>query len=569
MIPIGRVLGPAEENGQIKIQTKDNIYTRVGEYLLYKTLVNGEEQEVFAIIISRCICRNLPANFLANPSIDAGKIASALGLPNALNDIEYEITANILGYFDNKLKSFVNPRINPNPNTIIYLPPDEKLSPVLFSAKRNEIASAYIGNMLLRPSLDVIVNVDKLVATHFAILAGTGSGKSYLTRVILEELMQHYNRAAIAVFDPHGEYETLNQMSNSKKFEYKDLARNKTYRPEVKIVRPGLDFSINTHELNFGDIRFLLPDISEKMSQLLEELLNEVKNATRKKNFKWTYSDLLGFLEDKIEGEEEKKSNNKGTLEALRWRLNSRFDARNKKQKLFVDDGGTSLRELFRPGQCTVIRLDGLEEREQQVCAAILLRKVYKAREAHKNNDENTEPENSLEYPVFSIIEEAHRFAPSGENNSASNTILKTILSEGRKFGVGVGLITQRPGKLDQNVLSQCMTQFFMRIINPNDQESVGKSVEGAGRDLLKELPSLSNGQAIVSGMAVRTPVLLKVREAYTDHKGDSIESATVWNKFFDEKEEARREMQTATRKANPEDEEADNFEIWLAKGST
>jgi hypothetical protein len=184
MIPIGRVIGPAEENGQIKIQTKDNLYTRVGEYLFYRTSINDEEQEVFAIIISRCICRNLPANFLSNPAIDAAKIASALGLPNALNGIEYEITANILGYFDNKLKSFVNPRINPNPNTIIYLPPDNKLLPILFSAKRNEIASAYIGNMLLRPSLDVIINVDKLVATHFAILAGTGSGKSYLTRVI-------------------------------------------------------------------------------------------------------------------------------------------------------------------------------------------------------------------------------------------------------------------------------------------------------------------------------------------------------------------------------------------------
>ncbi len=566
MIPIGRVIGPGEENGQIKIQTKDNIHTRIGEYLSYKTSVNGQEQEVFAIIISRCICRNLPANFMANPAIDASKIASALGLPNALNGIEYEITVNILGYFDHKIKSFVNPRINPNPNTIIYLPPDEKLSPVLFSAKRNEIASAYIGNMLLRPSLDVIINVDKLVSTHFAILAGTGSGKSYLTRVILEELMQYYNRAAIAVFDPHGEYETLSQMSNSKKFEYKDLARNKIYRPDIKILRPGQDFSINTYEMNFGDIRFLLPDITEKMSQLLEELINEVKGAAYKKNYKWTYNELLSCLDDKIAGEEEKKSNNKGTLEALRWRLNSRFDAKNKKHKLFVDDGGTPLRELFRPGQCTVIRLDGLEEREQQVCAAILLRKVYKAREAHKN-DENIEAENSLEYPVFSIIEEAHRFAPSGENNSASNTILKTILSEGRKFGVGVGLITQRPGKLDQNVLSQCMTQFFMRIINPNDQESVGKSVEGAGRDLLQELPSLSNGQAIVSGMAVRTPVLLKVREAYTDHKGDSIESAKVWNSFFDEKEEARREMSLATRKAQvPDEDESANFEIWLTK---
>src|ERR1051325_5094853 len=72
---------------------------------------------------------------------------------------------------------------------------------------------------------------------------------------------------------------------------------------------------------------------------------------------------------------------------------------------------------------------------------------------------------------------------PAGQTVVSTN-ILKQILSEGRKFGVGIGLITQRPGKLDQDVLSQCMTQVIMRIVNPVDQDTVAKSVEGAGRQL-------------------------------------------------------------------------------------
>ena len=89
-----------------------------------------------------------------------------------------------------------------------------------------------------------------------------------------------------------------------------------------------------------------------------------------------------------------------------------------------------------------------------------------RARQCRRRGDE------SLPYPVFVLLEEAHRYAPAGQQVVSTN-ILKQILSEGRKFGVGIGLITQRPGKLDQDVLSQCMTQFIMRIVNPIDQQTI------------------------------------------------------------------------------------------------
>ncbi len=545
MKAIGRVIGPADEAGQIKIQTKDNWHSRIGEYLIYKIKINNTETNVFASIISRQIKRNFPSTYLADPSIDATDVASALGLDASLDGIEYEIVANTLGYFDEKLHSLVNPRINPDPNTPIYLAPDELLQPVLFSKERSSIGSAEIGHLLLRPNIPVIINTNEMVSTHLAILAGTGSGKSYLARVLLEELLRPYNRAAIVVFDPHGEYETLSSISQSDKPEFKDA----NYGPQIKTLIPGIDFQITISELSSADIKFLLPDISEKMSTFLDRIQQNAYNRGKARKRQWTYADLIYELDSMAEGngDENKKENISSTLDGLKWRLEKRFHPKGSRPRLFIDDGGTPLNELFKPGQCTVIRLDGLEEEEQQVLAAIMLRKIYKARERAFKGELEEDPKNALEYPVFALFEEAHRFAPIGDRDIVSTRILRTVLAEGRKFGVGVGLITQRPGKLDQNVLSQCMTQFLMRIINPNDQQSIAQGVESAGRELLRELPSLSKGQAIVAGVAVRTPVLLKVRTAFSEHKGASANSAEEWIKYFSPEQNQRRQIETAT----------------------
>jgi uncharacterized protein len=132
--------------------------------------------------------------------------------------------------------------------------------------------------------------------------------------------------------------------------------------------------------------------------------------------------------------------------------------------------------------------------------------------------------------------------------------VLKQILSEGRKFGVGIGLITQRPGKLDQDVLSQCMTQVIMRIVNPFDQQTVAQSVEGAGRAMLAELPALTKGQAIISGVGVNTPVMCRIRRRITAHGGETFDAPAEWMKWHSGSERSRRE-QTEAPYLKPSDE--------------
>jgi DNA helicase HerA-like ATPase len=233
---------------------------------------------------------------------------------------------------------------------------------------------------------------------------------------------------------------------------------------------------------------------------------------------------------------------NVGSIDALLWRLDNRFD---RPDSIFSDSEHIPLNELFQPGRCTVLQLSDIEQNEQQVVVATLLRRVNKARVATVRQEAEPTSDHYLPYPVFSLLEEAHRFAPAGQTVVSTN-ILKQILSEGRKFGVGIGLITQRPGKLDQDVLSQCMTQIIMRIVNPIDQDTVAKSVEGAGRQLLDELPALTKGQAVISGVGVNTPVMCRIRPRITRHGGETFDAPSEWARWHTGEEQEKRKQDEA-----------------------
>ncbi len=136
-----------------------------------------------------------------------------------------------------------------------------------------------------------------------------------------------------------------------------------------------------------------------------------------------------------------------------------------------------------------------------------------------------------LDYPVFIVLEEGHKFA-TANSESWSKKILKTILSEGRKFGIGVCVVSQRPGKLDSDVLSQCMSQIIMKIKNPVDQKNIRDSIESVSEDLINELPGLTKGQALISGEAINTPVLINIRKRLTTHGGQSHDAIKAWTEY-------------------------------------
>lgn len=535
---IGTVKGPGELPHEFLFITIDNTHTRIGEFVYYEANDGKNPLQIIGTINSRRLVRNLPDVFLSDPNTPPSLVSSLIGLEVDSSEI-YEITVETIGYFNNKIGDFVNPRIPPNPGDGCYLASSETLAKVLSPKKHTETGSAHIGSLLTRneDEVPIILSVKDVVSTHLAILASTGSGKSYTAGVFIEELMQPHNGAAVLIVDPHGEYQTLNSIHSHEKFV------SAGYTPEVKLYTPDR-IKVRFSTLTEADVKYLLPEgTSDKMLHFLHLAYNKLKERKDFDRGTWGYHDLRDCVTEQKYGNENGKGDggNVSSIEGLLWRLDNRFD---RNSGIFSASEHIDLNELFMPGRVTVLQLSDIEQNEQQVIVGTLLRRVNKARMLTVR-EEATSGENYLPYPVFTLLEEAHRFAPAGASVVSTN-ILKQILAEGRKFGVGIGLITQRPGKLDQDVLSQCMTQIIMRIVNPIDQQTIAQSVEGAGRAMLAELPALTKGQAIISGVGVNTPVMCRIRSRITKHGGETFDAPNEWAKWHSGEAKENREQDEA-----------------------
>lgn len=536
----GTVKGPGELPHEYLFITTDNTKTRIGEFVYYTATDGDDVRQILGTISGRKLIRNLPDAFLADPNTPPAMISALIGLDGELEI--YEITVETIGFFNEKFGDFINPRIPPNPGDGVFLASNESLGRVLSPRKGNQIGSAHIGSLLTRQAgeVPVVLSVKDVVSTHLAILASTGSGKSYTAGVLIEELMLPHNGAAVLIIDPHGEYHTLQSIESNEQFKGAN-----GYKPEVKIYQHE-QIKVRFSTLTEADIKYLLPEgTSEKMLHFLHLAFdNMMKRQTDKERGLWNYPDLrdeVAAQKYETKGKDD-ASSNASSIEGLIWRLDSRF---GKDKSIFSASEHIALNELFKPGRCTILNLSDIEQNEQQVIVGTLLRRVNKARMMTVRQEVFNGNENFLDYPVFALLEEAHRFAPAGQSVVSTN-ILKQILSEGRKFGVGIGLITQRPGKLDQDVLSQCMTQIIMRIVNPIDQDTIAKSVEGAGRGQLDELPALTKGQAIISGVGVNTPVMCRIRQRLTTHGGETIDAPEMWSKWHSSENQAHREQDNA-----------------------
>ncbi|MCI0486891.1 MAG: ATP-binding protein, partial [Blastocatellia bacterium] len=525
-ILVGTVKGPGEKPSEFVFITADNDHTRISEFVHYRVGEAATERVIVGQITERRLVRSLPDSFLADPGIPPASVAAMIGLEEEHLEL-FEIVVSIIGYFDEELSDFVNPRIPPMPGQRVYLAPSEMLARVLSPRRTGERGAACVGSLLTRKAgeVPIVLSVKEIASTHLAVLASTGAGKSYTASVLVEELMKPENRSAVLIVDPHSEYDTIQEI---KQPEFKEHFTAEGYEPEVKILRPER-VKVRFDTLEFADITYLLQDISEKMRYSLGEAFRAVRNRVGKRGH-YGFQDLMDAVAEQRYGDEksDRSGGNTATIDALEWRLNNRFRGYSKYQ-IFSDSEHNSLDSLFRPGQCTVLQLADIDQNEQQVIVGTLLRRAIIARMAtHKGDVSDPSDERFLPYPIFVLLEEAHRFAPAGQTVVSTN-VLKQILSEGRKFGVGIGLITQRPGKLDADVLSQCMTQFIMRIVNPIDQDTIAKTVEGAGRRMLDELPALTKGQLIVSGVAINTPVMCQVRKRLTRHGGETIDAPDEW----------------------------------------
>ena len=526
--PVGVTKGPGETPHEYTFISCDaDQILKTGEYVWY-TLTDGDTaRHVLGRITQRRAVQHYPDTFLAEPEVSPAEVAALVGFDHTANDL-FELTVGIMGFYDPTLGAFVNPWIPPQSGKPIYLASDAMLAEVLSKGMLDTVGSAHIGDLLTRGpgAVPIVIDIKEMVSTHLAIIASTGAGKSYLAGVLIEELMRPYNRAAVLIIDPHGEYGTLEGLPNHDVFSVGATNGAQPYRAEVRIFRHD-QVKVRLSTLELGDLRYLLPEMTEKQQYLLGRGWRLLRD--KKRGLPWSAHELIDCIRESASAGGEGERDDSGTVGALEWKIEQRLADND---MTFSPTQHLDIKEIFMPGRCTVLQINEIDERDQQVIVATLLRRLYQARMETDRGKVKEGDEKYLPYPVFVLIEEAHHFAPNG-GEAISTRVLKQVLAEGRKFGVGVGLISQRPGKLDPDVLSQCQTQCIMRIVNELDQKTIATSVESVGHELLRNLPALSKGQVIIAGSAVNTPVLCRVRTRVTKHGGESHNAPAQWQQHF------------------------------------
>ncbi len=505
----------------------------IGEYVAIEYPGEVLEYEVLALVIEIGLQNeNIPDYLMRSP-----ESFTQLAKLGDLSDGERLVAkARIVGYYDPDVRNVIYPRFPPIPGALVHRANAENLSQI-FSA-----GHVKVGYLRAHPDVEVKLNVEELIRRHTAILAITGAGKGNTVAVISSRILDL--NGSVIIIDPHEEYPELRNLF-------------KTGSNPIVVFCPGGDrakgyFPIYFRWNNFSTEEIL--DILEirEASTYQRALVQEV--LARLDGKEWDLADFEQVMDEFVLGdsslsEEERKEYQKQTKRYIGPRFAIKDHIKGIREKEILNKvNETPIFEeksasLVSKGQITVICLSGLPIRFQQVIVGRISKKVYEAGVAWRRNFADTP---QLPSPTFLIIEEAHNFIPA-DGGSKSTAPISRIAAEGRKFGIGLCIVSQRPNKVDQNVLSQCNSQIILKIVNPRDQTQIENSCEAISNELMQDLPSLNKGEAIIVGSCILLPALVKIEKFWGTLGGDDIQILDHWKEGQEEKKEELKEKKRAT----------------------
>jgi DNA helicase HerA-like ATPase len=349
---------------------------------------------------------------------------------------------------------------------------DEPLIKQTLGLMRGDV---YIG-LLDGQSVHVNLDANNLVQKHCSILAKTGAGKSYTCGVILEELLE--KNVPLLIIDPHGEYSTLKFPNEDKPSSFERYgispkgyaAQITVYTPANKLLNPAADALFRLNGINLS-IKEFVQFFSEDRSQNETGILFEAVSKLKAEKEKYTIDDIIFEV-----GQNKSK---------VKWNVINKLETL--RETGILSDKATAISELVQEGRASIIDMKGVNPDLQAMIVAKLCTDLFEGRKL------STIP------PCMLVIEEAHNFCPEkGFERTVSTDILRTIASEGRKFGLGLLVVSQRPARVDKNVLSQCNTQIIMKVTNPNDLKAISKGLEGISSDVEEDIKRLSPGVAMI-----------------------------------------------------------------------
>ncbi len=555
---IGKLIGNTGNPNDLKIALENSFSAKRGEFVKIKHRESEEDGDTYVLGRIVSISRS---NILYNSNMGEG-LSSLEILPGAQVTGETLFgTIELVGYRDNYGQIKI-PRRPLNPGEKVYGVDYEFLSKFY---KFDENTSINIGNLIGYDKgsniVPVYLDVNKLVTEHLAVLAMTGSGKSYTVGRIIERLVAEMN-GTVVVFDVHGEYgkafekgeihfnNNLDFIEDEKEREsilkiQENLSKMLNAGGGIKVYTPQMDsfdykYSAKNHHLalqfdrfDMDDLSSILPGLTEAQERVLDVAIRYWK--AKYNNPPRDIQDLTYLLSDERGLEELKSWDNLTEGEAKALNNRSAAVASMKLTRVINEAKSFYTRAIGEPtdiyemigekgksvGRLVIIDLQGLSDDAKQIITALISSEIMRAASDKKRQIR----------PCFLVYEEGHNFAPAGIP-SISKKIIKKIAAEGRKFGVGFAIISQRPSKLDPDVTSQCNTIITMRLKNPDDQRFIAKTSDMFSTSDIEELPSLSTGEALINGRSIPAPLLVRIGTKALIHGGESPEVIKEWGVF-------------------------------------
>jgi DNA helicase HerA-like ATPase len=385
----------------------------------------------------------------------------------------------------------------PVPGSAVYAATTGDLKQIYAADDRAHIE---IGTVYPTKDIRGSLYIDPMLGKHFALLGSTGTGKSTSAALILHKICEAAPEGHIVMIDPHGEYSAAFKGTGAL-FDVDNLAMpywlmNFAEHCEVFVTSEGKERQ--------GDCDVLARCLLAARSK--NRLAEGMTKLTVDSPVPYLISDLLAILTNEM-GKLDKATSTapfmriKGKIEEMRAdpRYNFMFSG-----MLVADTMATFVSKIFRlPADgrpISIIDVSGVPSDITSVVVAVLARLTF---------DYAIWSRGEAQRPILLVCEEAHRYIPSKDigQGQAVRKILERIAKEGRKYGVSLGLITQRPSDLAEGVLSQCGTIIAMRLNNERDQHFVKAAMPEGARGFIDSIPALRNRECIICGEGVSIPI--------------------------------------------------------------
>lgn len=410
----------------------------------------------------------------------------------------------------------------PVPGAMVYPASTEDLKQIYASDGRANIT---IGRVFPTRDIRAGLYIDAMLGKHFALLGSTGTGKSTSAALILHKICEAAPNGHIVMIDPHGEYSAAfrqtGQILDVSNLQMPYWLMNFEEHCEVLLTSDG-----NERQVDMDILAKCL--LHARSKNRLAETMGKI---TVDSPIPYLLSDLSNILQDEM-GKLDKATSSapymriKGKLEELKSDPRYQFMFSG---MLVGDTMADFISKVFRmPGggkPISIIDVSGVPSDITSTVVAVLSRLVFDF--AIWGREEQTRP-------ILLVCEEAHRYVPNEKNSDGSSVarVLSRIAKEGRKYGISLGLITQRPSDLAEGVLSQCGTIISMRLNNDRDQAFVKAAMPEGARGFLDSIPALRNRECIICGEGVAIPIRVSF-DTLEEHKRPASEDPSfvdLWN---------------------------------------